>query len=344
MNFKFETHKKFEKNQYEYYIMGADIGGTNTRIGFAGIKNQKFYLLFTITYPSHSFKSLAKVINHAKSKAKETFGISVKRACIAAAGPITNNRNTCIMTNTPWNVERKSLIAKTRIKILPLINDLESAGYSIEHIKKDKLINLTKKNPKTKFPKLVIAAGTGLGISIVTEKIVLPSEGGHSTLPITDTEEMELAEFIKKQNKIKTQLQYEHLVSGPGIARTYEFYASKYQSKHKKEIIEAPNKTFAVTKYLNKDEACRKTMKTFIKMYARFAKDSSLGSIPIGGIYLAGSISKNNVKHIKNWFLKEFLINETHQKLLKSFPIFILTNDDAGLLGACAVALRGVNK
>jgi len=82
-------------------------------------------------------------------------------------------------------------------------------------------------------------------------------------------------------------------------------------------------------------------MKRYSIYFSRFVKNAAFSDLPLGGIYIGGGIAANNPELIGKDFLKEFLASETHQKLLKALPIYIILNDDAGLIGAAAVATRG---
>lgn len=346
MNFKLKSYQKFRVKDYDHFIIAGDIGGTNTRIGFVGVKRKKFDVLFSLNYPSNSFNSLSLVLKHAKKTARDSIGIKIKSVALACAGPIMKNRNFCEMTNTSWNVDRKKLRTQTRMNILPLINDLEAIGHSLNYLDKGDLLKITSAKQDLMGNKIVIAAGTGLGKCKVyhldNKTVTIPSEFGHHTFSASSKEDMKIVEFIRSHKRIRSQIESEQLISGKGIENLYDYYANRMKSPFKKEINLSSPRAPIIAKYKKRDPACRAALNAFTKYYARFAKNSALDDLPLGGLYITGTIAQENQDIFGHAFKKEFFTSETHQKLLKSIPIFVILNDDAGLTGAASFAANEV--
>jgi glucokinase len=346
MNVKLKRHQEFKIKNYDFFVIGADIGGTNTRIGFAGVRRKRFELLFSLTYPSDGIHSLSFVLKHAKKTAKEGFGIKVKIVCLACAGPITKERNFCEMTNVDWNIDRKKLRRQTVLNILPLINDLEAVSHSLPYLENRYLLRVHSGRQEKNGRRTVVATSTGLGKCMIYKEknkdILVSSEFGNNDFSVIDKEDLKLAEFIKKSRRIKNSIQYEDVISGPGIENIYEFLSQRKKSKFRKEIESAPIKNAAIFYYQKRDPICRKTIKLFTKYYGRFIKNVVFDDLPLGGIYLMGGIPNNHPDLFGYEFTKEYTKSARHQKLLKSIPIFVILDDDAGLKGAAAFAANEV--
>jgi len=56
-NYKTKTHtKNFKKKEYEFFVIGADIGGTNMNFGLSGVKNGNIELISSVHFKTLNFK------------------------------------------------------------------------------------------------------------------------------------------------------------------------------------------------------------------------------------------------------------------------------------------------
>ena len=88
---------------------------------------------------------------------------------------------------------------------------------------------------------------------------------------------------------------------------------------------------------------CVRVMKTFVKVYARFASNVASFLIPKGGIYLAGGISGKNLELFvqDNLFITFFEqhCNPNILKVLEEIPIYVIKDYSISLYGAANAAL-----
>ena len=341
------------KTKFSSYVMGVDIGGTNTNLAIAGIQNKRPMLLFSLNFKSKEIPSLSPAVNETITYAKENHDIDIDIACIGASGVVSSSQEYAELTNVQWNVNIKEVIENSSLKTAYIINDFQTIGYGINFLdynnKKDILPVKTGQMNKT-ATKAILGAGTGLGKSILTYDkylnayVPIPSEGGHSDFPAQNSFEIELLHFIKKLRNIQQQISYEELISGRGIESIYSFLQQKetYKStQYTKEIQEAQDKAPLISRYKDLDETCKETFQLFAKFYARCAKNFVLDSLATGGLYIAGGIATKNLDLFtsKN-FIDEFEKSHQRENILKQTPIYIITNYDVSLYGACFAAIH----
>lgn len=346
--------EKPSEKKFLSYILGADVGGTNTNIGIAGIQNSKPVLLFSLDFKSKEFNSLVPAINEALKYADEKYDIKVNSACFGVAGITYPKQDYIELTNVDWNISKQEIIEKTSLNKITFINDFQAVGYGfnlLDHNNKSDFFDIRKViNQENIFSnKVILGAGTGLGKSIlIFDKnsnifIPNPSEGGHEDFPAQNNFEIQLLEFIKDFRGISQPITYEELLSGRGIESIYTFLKKLNQfdeTNYTNEIDNSQNKVNLISKYRNIDEICKETFRLFTKYYARCAKNFVLDTMAIGGLYIAGGAAlKNKEIFESNEFINEFENAYRRSDLLKKIPIHIIINYDVSLYGACLAAI-----
>lgn len=336
-----KQYKKFNKNSYSSFVLGADIGGTNTGFGIFGIKGKFPELLVSFHYSSKEIKKLHNAVNETLSYMQKNYKIKIAKACIAGAGVVSPEKGSVSIKKLGWSLSQKELRRNTSLKKIRFINDFEAVGYGINILNKSEVVIIKKAKKIPKAPIVVIGAGTGLGKAtlIYDEHHALykpvPSEAGHCDFPAQSELEIELVDFIKKNKRIKQNVSYERIVSGIGLENIYFFLRRKIKpTKYTKEIDNAKNKPAAISKYKKIDETCRKTFEIFRDAYAKFAANCALDALPYGGIYIAGGIAPKNKDIFGAKFVKKFEKCHERSDVLKKMPIYLVVNYDVGLLGA----------
>ncbi|UCF49622.1 MAG: glucokinase [Thermoplasmatales archaeon] len=347
--------QKTQKKKFSYYVLGIDIGGTNTNLGIAGVENSKPFLLFTQNYKTIQLDSLVPAIQKTLAFAKNKYNIEVDFACIGAAGVVSPSCDSAELTNVEWNLCSKELINKTSLNKVTIINDFQTIGYGLNLLDSNNTKDIFQVRSKKSDigslneTKIILGAGTGLGKSILTYDknfnayIPIPSEGGHADFPAQNNLEMKLIEYVKTLRGISQPISYEELLSGRGLESIYLFIrdtkASK-ETKYTKDIDNAIDKASLISKYKNLDETCKETFHLFTKFYARCAKNFVLDTLARGGLYIAGGIAaKNKEIFTSKEFTTEFENAYNRYDLLKTIPISVIVNYDVSLYGACYAAM-----
>ena len=359
----YDAKKFFEqinKDEFSSFVLGVDIGGTNTSLGVAGIKNTKMTLLFSLIFKSRHMTSLLPALRETLEFADKNFGITVESACIGAAGVVSPSGDYVELTNVEWNVITKEILENTSLDSVFIINDFLAVGYGINLLdhknKKDVFMVRSGKNQyaKSAATKVVLGAGTGLGKSILVYDehlgiyVPIPSEGGHGDFPAQNDFEIELLGFIKKLKGISQPITYEELLSGRGIESIYLFLREKgdYPStNYTEEIDETIDKTPLISKYKNLDDTCKETFCLFTRFYGRCAKNFVLDTLAYGGLYIGGGIASKNLDIFSTKdFIDEFENAYRRSDFLKEVPIYVVVNYDVSLYGACFAVMYNLKK
>jgi len=346
---------KMLKEKFPYYVLGIDIGGTNTNLGVAGVKNSKPILLLSHNYESKKLDSLVPAIKNTLEYVKNNYKIEIDFTCIGAAGVVSPLNDSAKLTNVQWNLSSKEIIKKTPLNSVYIINDFQTIGYGLNLLNpanKNDIFEIRPGNSKIKSlkeTKVILGAGTGLGKSILTYDehfnayIPIPSEGGHADFPAQNNFEMQIIEFIKTLRGISQPLSYEELLSGRGIESIYLYLRDKQEFKetqYTKDIDKAVDKAAFISKYKDLDKTCKETFRLFAHFYAKCAKNFVLDTLARGGLYIAGGIAaKNKEIFSTNEFIDEFENAFNRRDLLKEIPICVIVNYDVSLYGACYAAM-----
>ena len=343
MQFIKRDYKKLYKKKYGSFILGGDIGGTNTNLGVFGVKNKVPTLLVSFHFKSKELKGLHYAVNETLRRVHNNYKTKITKACFAVAGVLSPNRDYAKITNVRWDVGKKALSKKTKLKKIFLINDFEAIGYGINMLTKKDFVVIKKANKIPKAPVLVVGAGTGLGkTTLIYDEhyksyIPSPSEAGHSDFSAQNINELELVSFIKKYKKVKTDIPYEEVLSGDGLVNIYSFLrkAGKFTpTKYTREIDKSKHKPELMSKYRKVDKTCKAAFDMFKEVYAKFAKNFALDCLAFGGVYIAGGIAPKNKDIFDSNFVKIFENNYKLPYVLRRMPIYLILNYNVGLLGA----------
>jgi len=334
MDFAIKIYKKFSKKSYRSFLLSGDVGGTNTRLGIFGIKSGKPELLVLFHLKSRQLGSIGEALNKAIKYSRLKYKIDITEASIAAAGPLSADRTEVNITNSGLIIRRREILKKTKLNKLVLLNDFEAVGYGINMLGKKDIKTIKNAKKVAKAPVVLIGAGTGLGkASLIYDNnsssyIPIPSEAGHMDFPV---------EYIKKRNRLKDIASFEHLLSGNGISNIYSFLLNRNKSKgkaHSKMIRESGNSPEVISRFRKSDKICESTFDIFSSIYAKFARNCALDCLPFGGIYISGKIAVKNKDMFNKRFIKIFHNNYKLANVLKRMPIYLILDENVGLLGA----------
>jgi glucokinase len=323
------------------YFLTADVGGTNTVLA---IFDSKDNIIFKKTYPSTEIKNFTDTILHFLNL-PECRHLKIESACIGVAGMINSDRNQVRLTNLSWIIDKQSILVRTKLRRVILLNDFEAIGFGIDTLKPGEYTQLTNTSRNKDGTISIIGAGTGLGMSILTyelgKHLPIPSEGGHVDLPIIANDNIDI-KFQSYMFKKKLYKDAEDVVSGRGLVNIYNFLLTQ-KVRHDKKISliirksSDEDKPSLITKYAleDKDILCIRTLELFIKYYARIAKNLAL-TTSCSELIIAGGISPKILPALQEVFVEEFVEHGRHdiRKALETVCILVLTNPDISLRGA----------
>jgi glucokinase len=325
------------------FILVADIGGTHTN--FAILQEKGFKLYLKLNFNSKDISNFTTTVNEVLQHLKKNHGLHITNSCFAPAGVISRQGQLGTLTNLPWKINSKDLLKNTPLTSIILINDFTAIALGISHLPQ-KILQVKQGKPVKYAPIAILGAGTGLGKNIMLydkkQQLYLPnaSEGGHANLVIQNKEELELLQFIQKQDHNRT-VAWEDVLSGRGLSNIYKFLARHHRpTRYSKEIMHSKYNPELISKYRTKDQLCKATYNKFTQFYGRCAKNLALDTLAQGGIYIAGGIAaKNHAIFKQKIFHSEFLQTKKLATILKQIPIYVITDYNVSLYGAAQAAV-----
>jgi len=323
------------------HFLAGDIGGTKTLLqisaadGVRGPLLQKFYL-------NAGYAGLAEMLDEFLREAGMP---GIAAACFALACPVSGRR--VKLTNLPWEVDADALAARFAIGRVSLINDFEAVGLGVAALQPADLLVLQAGEPQVQGVRLVIGAGTGLGVAWLSwqkgDYAVHPSEGGHMDFAPVDAIQYELLQYLQQRHG---HVSYERIVSGPGLAAIFEFLRDTDRGTPSAQLIAAIKEgdaAAAITQFAQQGDepSARMALDLFLRIYGAFVGNVALAALPRGGIYVAGGIAaKISATMRQGIFLQSFLDKGRFAGLLETLPLHIVINPQVGLLGASLTAQR----
>ncbi len=321
-------------------ILAGDIGGTKTLLAIFDNGN----CIAKHKFSSANYATFHELLSEFLSLIPT---VKINAICIGVAGAIVNGD--CETTNLPWKLVCREIGELVNCSNVKLLNDLEAAAWGVLSLPENEFVSL---NPNAKAQignSAVLAAGTGLGEAIIfhdgEKHHVMASEGGHCDFAPTDTEQMQLLEFM--QARFKHHVSYERLVSGVGIEAIYDFLEQTNQfhfsEKFAEKLRTAEDKAAVIgaAAVENSDELSVETLKLFTKIYGAEAGNLALKCLPAGGVYLAGGIAAKCLPVLQEGaFLEGFLAKGRFRTTLEKFPVNVCTQPEVVLLGALHFAQK----
>lgn len=327
-------------------VLGADVGGTNTKIALARFEGGKPVVLERKVYPSARYPALEPIIDAFLAEgAVAPNAPAIEAACFAVAGPVEGGRGR--LTNLPWEADEVEIARRFGFAATRVINDFAAAGLGIAHLGSDDLLTLQRGAALERGERVVVGAGTGLGVAVLdwdeTYYEVHPSEGGHSDFAPVDTLQDRLLAHLRRQYP---RVSYERVLSGSGLVRILTFLQESgagAPSDLLKEALANESGAPAITELaLTKQDALAvQALDLFVSAYGAFAGNMALVTLARGGVYIAGGIAPRIAAKLQDGsFIRAFTAKGRFKSLLESVPVNVVMNDQVGLYGALAQASR----
>jgi glucokinase len=320
-------------------LLVGDIGGTNTRLATmeataAGMAVFRQKTLSSRKYPTFS-------------QAVLDFGVDpgTVGACFAIAGPVVDGA--VHTSNLPWTIQERELAAEIGVARTHLINDFDAVGHGVTRLGPNDVVELQKGLPVPDGAIALLGPGTGLGQAMLIRGPagyrVVPSEGGHVTLAARTEIEWGLVRYLAE--KYGSHISYERAISGPGLVDTYHYIVERGIAPGSAAVAEEMRTDLppaVITRHAidRSDPACVSAAELLVAIFGSQAGNFALTALATGGVYLAGGVSRRILPLLQRGdFLEHFADKGRFSHLLSAVPVYVITSDDVGLLGAAAVAL-----
>lgn len=306
-------------------ILGGDIGGTKTLLALAGDDG----IVCERRYASRDWNDFPPLL---RSFLEEAGAKDVASACFGVAGPVEDQR--AKVTYLPWVVDGKALAKTFGIGKVAVVNDFAAAAQGVAALRPGDLATLQEGRATVDAPRLLIGAGTGLGVAgLIAEGggwRTIGGEGGHIGFSPADEEQLAVWRHLWKPGGRVTA---ENVISGSGLAAIYETLRKV-----------SPGRTAfadpaAITAAAETEPLARQAVDLFIAAYGAFAGDLALLFMARGGVYLGGGIAPKILPRLQDGgFVRAFRARGAHAGLMADFPIRVVTDERLGLLGALSIA------
>jgi glucokinase len=310
-----------------YFLVG-DIGGTNCRLALYENDNQIAQMHYQSNFDSNLTHHIQDFLQSIQQKQ-----LKIDQCCLAVAGPIENQ--SAHLTNVGWTLDAKVLSRDLGFDV-HLINDFYAQALAVSILKPHQRLHLAgPQDLNHTQPWAILGMGTGLGealliptnlndhqASVTNEWIVVPTEGGHCRFAPKDQLSFEF--LCSLQARFGHHISIERLLSGQGIVDLYAFLSKGIQ-KPAHEITH-----LALTK---SDTIAQKCMDIIISYYGDEAANLSLKS-KSKAVFLSGGISPKILPLLMPIFEEAFLDKGRYRSLLTQTSIYLVTEENPGILGA----------
>lgn len=341
-------------------IIAADIGGTNCRFGIfqcdfsvlttLEIDRLKNYLFM----PESSFLTLIATAIYPSSELSdsESFFSALRTnldiqpqagdiLALALAGPVETGPQPCTgcqhaqLTNGRLYLDSYQLSRLWANAPCLLMNDFTAQAYaSLSPIGKNALL-ISENHPSYPCPEVqfcqdklaprgVLGAGTGLGAAALIHTAgrwqALPSEFGHTAFAFRGQQEQAFQEFLCYA-KSTPYVSCEDVLSGQGLAYLHTFLTGQNLT---------PAEVGQTALSYESD-----TLRLYARFYARAVRHWILSILCQGGLWISGGIAQANPLCLtSSYFCDELYSSQQMAALVRTTPIWLLTDDASGLWGA----------
>lgn len=311
-------------------IVAADVGGTKTRLVITDTEKPD-QVLHEARYNSGDFENFEALLSRfiADSGSQDR-----KLAALSLALPGVVNGTDARLTNLPWYLSKQNLQDRFGVEQIHFMNDFQASALGIAQLKPEDLICLNQGTQKANALRVAVGAGTGLGVSWISYDSGSPkawsTEGGHLDYAPVDKIQMDVLTFLVDRYG---HVSYERVLSGDGLVSLYEFCSGQESSD-----IEA---AWVSEQAQGNNEAARKAMILFVRIYGAFVGNLALLFKPEGGIYITGGIGAKIISWMRSDdFISAFLYKGRMQALAEKTSVYLVTNERVGVIGAISEAAR----
>jgi glucokinase len=334
-------------------LLAGDIGGTKTLLGLFDGGGTRPAPIATDEFTTLDHPSLEAIVERFLA-ARGVTSAKIAAASLGVAGAITDQ--VARLTNVPWEVSAASLRSSLRIDRVHLLNDLEALAYAVPVLQDDEVEVLQPGERVTGGNIAVIAAGTGLGESMLlnVDGRFFPgeSEGGHADFAARTPRELAMVAAL---TRVYGRVSNEHILSGPGAINIYRFTHDAFEASGDSTSATLPSKLCvgvgqvddvselpaAITRSAQERRCphCVETVEMFVSAYGAEAGNVALRTVATYGVYIGGGIAPRILPSLQTGrFIEAFRDKRPMHELVARIPVQVILNPRSGLLGAAVHA------
>jgi glucokinase len=309
----------------------ADIGGTNARFAVAdGGRIDHLRVLPTGHYPTLQAAAQAFLSDLPA-------GVRVTSAAFDVAGPVTGDH--VQLTNSGWSFSITQVMAELGLADVQVFNDFAAAAMGIPRLTPADYLQVGGGQRVEHGPIAVIGPGTGLGVgSLVfadSRWIVVPGEGGHSTMPAATREESRILDVLRDR---WGHVSAERVLSGQGLENLYEAIAEIKGLA----IRHLEDTEITASALSGKDADCEHVLDLFCTMLGTVAGNLAITLGATGGVFLIGGIlPRFPERFAASGFRARFESKGRLSEYLRTIPTYLVTHENPAMLGLASLDLSG---
>ncbi len=327
-------------------ILAADIGGTKTH--FVITDNTGKNVLYNRVYLSSDYATFSQLL-HTVLHTSGVAGKQVEIFSLAIAGDVETT--TVKVTNLPWRINRQALMEEFKLRQVYVMNDFQASAWGIPCLEDTDKICLHKGKELASGTRVVLGAGTGMGLAWVQQlagnREVFSTEAGHIDFAPVNALQVKLLQYLMVCYQ---HVSCERLLSGAGLETIYQFLSEKHtdvsalQNKAQTETVASAkpgdfNAAWVTSQAVAGNETACRAVRLFTEIYGAYIGNMALIFKPAGGIYITGGIAAK----IQPWmqlqeFISAFKAKGRMQNLVEAISITLVTNESVGVLGAISAA------
>ena len=315
-------------------LLVADIGGTNARVALCKVRQGKQKGMPRVMLGNmqvfsckefSSFFHLLEVVVAAYTTEGHELQQGLHGVCIAAAGPVV--RNTCHMSNLPWVITPRSIQKafgwQGASPPIFVINDFTAQAHAAFILPQLEATQVFPGVPQRHAPLAVAGAGTGFGkaLALPRYRLVLPSEGGHTSFPFEKEEEFAFAHYLRQRTgRVPVG---DTVLSGSGFAALHTFFTGQAATPQEACVALPDNPG---------------VLEWFARFYGRYCRNFVLDTLALQGLVITGGVAVKVPFLQHPAFAEAFCASEKQGSLLRRVPVWHMHDGRSGLVGAAAFA------
>ena len=310
-------------------ILIGDIGGTNARFSVvldANAEASEPWIVQTADFPTIDAAIEAAVLDRSS--------VRPNSAVLAVAGPVDSDA--IALTNCPWVVRPREMIANLGLSDIVVLNDFEAQALAVVALGEEHMEKIGGGAPEPGAGRVVLGPGTGLGVAglihALRHWIPVPGEGGHMDIGPRTPRDFEVFPHIET---IEGRISGEQILCGRGLVNVYRAVA---RADGKPAPLTLPSEITAAA-LAKADPVAEEALSLFVTCLGRTAGDLALVFMSRGGVFLTGGIAQKIIPALKAGnFRAAFEDKAPHSALLEAMPVYVITHPLAALLGLAAYA------
>ncbi|MGC4085017.1 MAG: glucokinase [Vicinamibacterales bacterium] len=314
-------------------ILAGDVGATKTLLGLFAGGGRRPEPQYVESFTTTNYASLSEMIA-AFAERPAVSSVTIGAAAFGVAGPVLATR--AELTNVPFSIDADDVMRRFAIGKVRLLNDLEAMAYAVPVLGGDELHVLQEGTPLQGGNMGLIAAGTGLGESILHavggRLVPSPTEAGHADWAARTERDINVLRLLVARYG---RAEVEAVVSGRGLPNLHR--ATHDGPCVAVADVDAPDAPAAITTAALERRCphCIDALEIFVDAYGAEAGNLGLRAMSTAGLFIGGGIAPRILPALTDGrFLRAFHDKGSMRPLVERMPVKIILNANAGLLGA----------